>query len=112
VTRVEQGAPIGPGLYSTGELGGIEQSLVVEHDGQAVVVAGCSHPGVRTILRAASKFGRVSVLLGGLHGFNDFRLIEDLDRICPAHCTRYLGEIGRRYPEKTLAAGAGRVMEI
>ncbi|MBC2711386.1 MAG: MBL fold metallo-hydrolase [Desulfosarcina sp.] len=110
VTRVGSGVKIGEGLYSTGELGGIEQSLVIEKDERAVVVAGCSHPGVDAILNAASGIGKVAMLIGGLHGFNDFHLIEDLDHICPAHCTQYIEEIKHRYPDKYIAAGAGRII--
>jgi 7,8-dihydropterin-6-yl-methyl-4-(beta-D-ribofuranosyl)aminobenzene 5'-phosphate synthase len=112
VTIVEKEMKIGEGIYSTGELGGIEQSLVIERDGRAVIVAGCSHPGVAAIITAASGIGKVVMLIGGLHGFKDFYLIDDLERICPAHCTRYIEEIKRRYPDKYLAAGAGRIIEL
>ena len=43
-------------VYSTGELDGIEQSLVVKTEDGYFVVAGCSHPGVGPILAAASRF--------------------------------------------------------
>jgi len=98
--------------YSTGQLAGIEQSLVIRQHDRAVVVAGCSHPGVGAILEAASRFGTVTTLIGGLHGFNDFSLLAPLEAVCPAHCTQYLDEIKQRYPEKTLAAGAGRVLDM
>jgi hypothetical protein len=41
-----------------------------------------------------------------------FSLIDRLDAICPAHCTRSIGEIKRRYPDKCLAAGASRVVDV
>jgi 7,8-dihydropterin-6-yl-methyl-4-(beta-D-ribofuranosyl)aminobenzene 5'-phosphate synthase len=98
--------------YSTGQLAGIEQSLVIRQQDRAVVVAGCSHPGVGAILEAASRFGTVTTLIGGLHGFNEFSLLDPLETVCPAHCTQHIDEIKQRYPEKALAAGAGRVIEI
>jgi 7,8-dihydropterin-6-yl-methyl-4-(beta-D-ribofuranosyl)aminobenzene 5'-phosphate synthase len=98
--------------YSTGQLAGIEQSLVIRQQDRAVVVAGCSHPGVGAILEAASRFGTVTTLIGGLHGFNEFSLLDPLETVCPAHCTQHIDEIKQRYPEKTLAAGAGRVLEV
>lgn len=112
VVAVKDPTEIFENMYSTGQLGGLEQSLVIRRNDRAVVIAGCSHPGVDTIIRAASRFGRVSTLIGGLHGFDDFPLIDRLDAICPAHCTRHIEEIKRRYPGKYLAAGAGRVVAV
>ncbi len=98
--------------YSTGQLSGLEQSLVIQRNDRTVVIAGCSHPGVNNVITAASRFGKVSTLIGGLHGFNEFSLIDQLETICPAHCTRYIDEIKRRYPDKYLAAGAGSIVKI
>lgn len=98
--------------YSTGQLAGIEQSLVIRRHDRAVVIAGCSHPGVGAILNAASRFGPVTTLIGGLHGFSEFSLLDPLEAVCPAHCTQYIDEIKRRYPGKYMPAGAGRVLEI
>jgi 7,8-dihydropterin-6-yl-methyl-4-(beta-D-ribofuranosyl)aminobenzene 5'-phosphate synthase len=103
---------ISPHFWSTGELASGEQSLVVKSSQGLVVICGCSHPGVGAILRAASQFGRVSALVGGLHGFKEFELLADLDLICPCHCTQYKSEIMRLYPETTVEGGAGKVLEI
>ncbi len=99
-------------LFSTGELRGAEQSLVVKTAGGLVVICGCAHPGVGTILAAASQFGRVSGLVGGLHGFKEFELLADLTLICPCHCTQYILEIMRLYPQTAVGGGAGTVLEI
>jgi len=99
-------------VYSTGELKNIEQSLVVKEGDHVTVIAGCSHPGVREILKAASAFGRVNSLVGGLHGFDDFKLIEDLDNICPTHCSQHIPEIATGYPEKYIKGGAGKVIQL
>jgi 7,8-dihydropterin-6-yl-methyl-4-(beta-D-ribofuranosyl)aminobenzene 5'-phosphate synthase len=98
--------------YSTGQLAGIEQSLVIRQQDRAVVIAGCSHPGVGAILEAASRFGPVATLIGGLHGFSEFSLLDTLEAVCPAHCTQYIDEIKQRYPGKYMPAGAGRVLEM
>ena len=110
--RISEPLRIHDNIFSTGELVNEEQSLVIKDEEDIVVIAGCSHPGVKQILLAASQFGRVRTLIGGLHGFNDFDLIENLDRICPTHCTRYKSEIASRYPEKYIPGGAGQVIEI
>ena len=99
-------------IFSTGELGGMEQSLVVKTGKGLVVIDGCSHPGVGNILKAASKFGRVYALIGGLHGFREFDLLKDLKLVCPCHCTQFKQEIKSLYPEKYIDGGAGRVIEI
>jgi 7,8-dihydropterin-6-yl-methyl-4-(beta-D-ribofuranosyl)aminobenzene 5'-phosphate synthase len=99
-------------FFSTGELKGGEQSLVVKSKGGLVVICGCSHPGVGTILEAASQFGRVSALIGGLHGFQEYELLADLELVCPCHCTQHQAEIMARYPETVVSGGVGKVLEI
>jgi 7,8-dihydropterin-6-yl-methyl-4-(beta-D-ribofuranosyl)aminobenzene 5'-phosphate synthase len=112
VVAVKDPTEIFENVYSTGQLGGLEQSLVLRQEDRTVVIVGCSHPGVGTIISAASRFGKVTTLIGGLHGFNQFSLIDRLDCVCPAHCTRHIDEIKRQYPDKYLAAGAGSMVEI
>lgn len=112
VVRVQSPCGLSKNFFSTGELKGVEQSLVVKQDGGLVVICGCSHPGVRVILEAASRFGRVLALVGGLHGFKEFDLLADLNLICPCHCTQHKGEIMARYPETAVSGGAGKVIEI
>ncbi len=113
IIRIREPQEIAKNLYSTGELKQIEQSLVIRLDNDEVaVVAGCSHPGVKEIVRAASRFGNVTTLIGGLHGFQDFELIDDLKRICPTHCTQHIREISTRYPEKVIPGGAGKVIVL
>jgi 7,8-dihydropterin-6-yl-methyl-4-(beta-D-ribofuranosyl)aminobenzene 5'-phosphate synthase len=99
-------------FFSTGELPGAEQSLVVKTEKGLAVICGCSHPGVGTILEAASRFGRVLALIGGLHGFKEYEVLENLALICPCHCTQHQAEIMARYPETAVSGGAGRVLEI
>jgi 7,8-dihydropterin-6-yl-methyl-4-(beta-D-ribofuranosyl)aminobenzene 5'-phosphate synthase len=112
VTRVGQPMPICESMYTTGELAGIEQSLVLETGSGIVVVAGCSHPGVVPILDAASRYGTVSGLVGGLHGFSDIDRLEGLSLICPCHCTQRKSEIAHAFPAQTRKCGAGLVLEL
>jgi 7,8-dihydropterin-6-yl-methyl-4-(beta-D-ribofuranosyl)aminobenzene 5'-phosphate synthase len=112
VVRVETPVEVFKDIYSTGQLGGMEQSLFIRKNGGVIVVTGCSHPGVGNIVTAASQFGPVKTVIGGLHGFSDFALIDPLETICPAHCTQHIDAIRKRYPDKYMAAGAGRILEI
>ena len=99
------------GIYSTGQLENIEQSLCVETAKGIVIVAGCSHPQMKNILTRASQFGEVYGIVGGLHG-TKARALEGLSLICPTHCTQHKTEIKRRYPEQYVKGGAGRVIEV
>ena len=111
VIRAREPLKISEDFFSTGELPCGEQSLVVKTEKGLAVICGCSYPGVGTILKAASRFGRVAALIGGFHGFQEYELLADLALVCPCHCTRHKAEIFRRYPETTVRGGAGRVLE-
>ncbi|HDI06680.1 MAG TPA: MBL fold metallo-hydrolase [Candidatus Aenigmarchaeota archaeon] len=99
-------------IFSTGELEGIEQSLCVKTEKGIVVIVGCSHPKLENILKVASQFGKVYALIGGLHGFKDFDLLNDLKLVCPCHCTQHKSEIKSLYSEKYVEGGAGKIIEI
>ncbi len=112
VIYVEKPAKMRDHFYSTGLLKNIEHSLVVETDKGLVIVVGCSHPGVENILNAARKLGNPYALIGGLHGFDAFEMLEPLSLICPTHCTQYIAEIRSVYPNKYIDGGVGAVIEI
>ena len=112
VISVKEPLRIHGNISSTGELSRIEQSLVVKTEKGLVVIAGCSHPGVGPILEAASQFGKVYALIGGLHGFREFDRVRDLGVICPTHCSQYKSQIKSLYPEKYTEDGVGRIIEI
>jgi 7,8-dihydropterin-6-yl-methyl-4-(beta-D-ribofuranosyl)aminobenzene 5'-phosphate synthase len=111
---IKVGGPLAifEGVFSTGELRNVEQSLLVETDTGLAVIVGCSHPGVGTILERASRFGTPSALIGGLHGFSDLELLRGLDLVCPAHCTQHKSRIEARFPESYVKGGVGRVIEL
>ena len=68
--------------------------------------------GVKKILKAGARFGKVRALVGGLHGFKQFALLNPLEKVCPTHCTRYIEHIKRLYPGKYVEGGAGKIIEI
>ncbi len=117
VIRISKPIKLHDGIYSTSELKGIEYdlteiSLAVETQKGIVVVVGCSHPLVATILDDASQWGNVHAILGGLHGFNDFEKVKNLDLICATHCTKHKSELKSLYPDAFIDGGAGRIIEI
>lgn len=112
VTPVMQPIQIAKDVFSTGELKGVEQSLALSTDKGIVVVAGCSHPGVGTIIDTVSQFGRLYGIIGGLHGFSDFDRLRGLSLICPCHCTQYKSELRCLFPKQYIACGAGLELEL
>ncbi len=99
-------------LFTTGELQGIEQSLIIPTSKGLMLFVGCSHPDMKQILSAAATFGPLYGILGGLHGFDQYELFESLKFICPTHCTQHLREIKERFTEKVFPGGVGQVFEF
>ncbi|MCD6300185.1 MAG: MBL fold metallo-hydrolase [Dehalococcoidales bacterium] len=112
ITRVKQPLEIRQGVFTTGELGGMEQSLAINTKRGLLVVVGCSHPGVGNILDAASAFGKIYGIIGGFHGFHHFDRLKPLPLICPCHCTQYKSEIMRLFPQQCIKCGGGLVIEL
>jgi len=112
VIHVAKATQLYENVYSTGELLNIEQSLIVRISKGLVIIAGCSHSGIENILKTSAQFGKPYALIGGFHGFNQFDLLEDLDVVCPTHCTQYIAQIKSLYPEKYIQGGAGKIIEI
>lgn len=99
-------------VFSTGEIDHMEQSMAVTTDKGVVLIVGCSHPRMDRILKAASQFGKVYAIIGGMHGFSDFELFQDFELICPAHCTQHTKAIKSLYPEKYIDGGVGQIIEF
>jgi len=99
-------------IFSTGELEGIEQSTGVITEKGIVLIVGCSHPYMGTILDTAKRFGKIYAIIGGMHGFSEFELFKDINLICPTHCTQHKKELKEIYPQKYIEGGAGRIIEI
>ena len=111
VVEVENALRLYEGIYSTGELEKIEQSLCIETEKGIIIIAGCSHPAMAHMISAASQFGKVYGIIGGLHG-NRPESLKDFDLICSTHCTQYKREIRALYPERYIEGGVGRVIDI
>ncbi|MGC9307369.1 MAG: MBL fold metallo-hydrolase [Thermoplasmatota archaeon] len=112
---VDDPCRIADGVYSTGRLSGSpvdEQSLLLRCGERWYVLTGCSHPGVAAILEAAGEHGRVDGIIGGLHGFDRYRLLEGMSLVCPTHCTRHIGQIRQRFHVQHVEGGVGRVISL
>ncbi len=110
-TGVPEPTQLHEGIYSTGELEGIEQSFIVETGRGLMMLVGCSHPRMEHILSTASQFGDVFGIVGGLHGTQPESL-KGLALICATHCTRHKSKIKQLYPKAYREGGAGTVIDV
>lgn len=130
VDSVVQVAP-GVSLLSTvsktpGTLELRELSLAVSTPEGLMVLVGCSHPGIETILEASRAVGNhVHVIFGGLHlvttadsaisriaaSLHDRWTVDD---VAPGHCTGEpaFAALKRLYGDHYLYAGLGTVIDL
>jgi 7,8-dihydropterin-6-yl-methyl-4-(beta-D-ribofuranosyl)aminobenzene 5'-phosphate synthase len=99
-------------IFLTGELDKREQSMAIKTEKGLVLIIGCGHPGVRKIIDSISKFGNVYAIIGGLHGFNEFEILHNIEKVCPSHCTIYKEKIKMLYPDKYIKGGVGEIFEF
>jgi 7,8-dihydropterin-6-yl-methyl-4-(beta-D-ribofuranosyl)aminobenzene 5'-phosphate synthase len=128
VVEVGMGQPIGEAVYTTGELGSSirEQALVVTIPQGLVIITGCAHPGVVSIVeRAIALFNKpVYLVLGGFHlGDKSETQLESIlsafrrlgvEQVAPCHCTgeRAIQMFKDEYGDDFIEAGAGRVIVV
>lgn len=101
-----------PDIFLTGELGKREQSLAIASEKGLILIIGCGHPNLHNIINAISRFGKVYAIVGGLHGFQEFEILERIEKICPTHCTVHKEKIKELYPEKYMDGGVGKVFRF
>lgn len=128
VTEVKDSLKICKDVYSTGQMGrGIkEESLVVKTTKGLVVVTGCAHPGIVSIVQKAKEMieDEVYLVVGGFHlsGAGEGKLNkiiqqfkeEGVKKVAPCHCS---GDLTRKlfkkaYGEDFIAAGVGRKIVV
>jgi len=114
IVEVEEEETVCDDVFTTGELGLFtkEQSLIIETEKGVVVVTGCSHPGLESILAKAKKFGRVYGVIGGFHGFSKLGLLKEMSLIVPCHCTARKKEILNLYPKTSVRCSAGFTIRV
>lgn len=100
------------GVYSSGEINGIEQSLAVETEKGLLVITGCSHPPMTKILSSFKNFGKITSIAGGFHDFSEFQLFSEMELISAMHCTGKIKEIKRIYPQQFTSGGVGKVIRL
>jgi 7,8-dihydropterin-6-yl-methyl-4-(beta-D-ribofuranosyl)aminobenzene 5'-phosphate synthase len=128
VVEVHEAIEISDGVYTTGEMGAgiIEQALVVKTTKGLVVVTGCAHPGIATMVRWAKEVGRdeIYLVLGGFHlgGVSEAEIKEiiadfrrlGVQKVAPCHCTgdNASGLFRDAYREDFIQNGVGTVLVL
>ncbi|MDD4127546.1 MAG: MBL fold metallo-hydrolase [Methanomicrobium sp.] len=100
-----------PGIFSTGPLGDdvTEQSVAVKTGDGFVVISGCSHPHIETVLCSVRQKGKVAGVIGGLHDVSDSDIgsLSGISYLAPSHCTKRLLDIKSAYTNNFRNAGLG-----
>ena len=112
IVKVRESLEISKGIWSTGELAGVEQSLVVGTPKGNVIICGCSHPGLDIIIEKAKKFGNIYGVIGGFHGFSKLEVLEGISLIAPCHCTTNKLNILQKFPETAKKCRTGIIFEV
>ena len=117
-------------VHSTGEMSAPgsrlkEQSLIIETPKGLIIVTGCAHPGIASIVRKAAELleKKVHLVLGGFHlrGYRDEEtrsVIKELkeigvEKVGPSHCTgdRPIRLFREAWGDDFLDLGCGAVYE-
>jgi 7,8-dihydropterin-6-yl-methyl-4-(beta-D-ribofuranosyl)aminobenzene 5'-phosphate synthase len=103
-----------------------ELSLVIRTPEGLVLVVGCSHPGIETILEATRAWGgHVHLIFGGLHLVTSpdtaitrittaIHDVWQVDQVAPGHCTGEpaFAALKRLFGMRYVYAGLGTVTEL
>lgn len=118
-------------LYSSGPMVGkfrgmkvYEHSLIVKTVNGPVVIVGCAHPGIETVVKKAGGLigESVSFTIGGFHlcGKDEDEIQEVVEavhplteRVMPAHCTgKKATELFRKaFGDGFIECGVGKILE-
>jgi len=128
VANVKKPIKICKDVYSTGELGDFikEESLVIKTSKGLIIITGCAHPKIITIVKKAKEMLKsdVYLVLGGFHlcwmSLSKVKKIingvkkEGVDKVAPCHCS---GDIARKQFKKVygtdfILVGVGKTITI
>lgn len=128
VIEVSPGQMITEGVFTTGAMGQdiVEQALVIQAEEGLVIITGCAHPGIVSIVEKVQYLFSepIDLVMGGFHlrGASqediDFIVSEfqrlKVGRVAPSHCTgeKAIASFVSQYGDNCLQAGVGKVIRI
>lgn len=94
VVEVSEVQKVFDNVYTTGELGEKikEQSLVLHSKKGNIILTGCAHPGLESIVQKSREFGDIYAVIGGFHD-SDVDILKGIPLIVPCHCSQKVEEI-------------------
>jgi 7,8-dihydropterin-6-yl-methyl-4-(beta-D-ribofuranosyl)aminobenzene 5'-phosphate synthase len=125
---VDEPCDILPGLQSTGQLFGVkdEQGLVVNGTQSSLLITGCAHPGIASMVQRAhdTAFKPLKMVIGGFHLashpvadieqiIQTFQSLE-ITHVAPSHCTGEQADsmFKTAYGDRCLPLGVGRTLSL
>jgi 7,8-dihydropterin-6-yl-methyl-4-(beta-D-ribofuranosyl)aminobenzene 5'-phosphate synthase len=111
-------------IRTTGELGTaiVEQALIIEARHGLIVLTGCAHPGIVEMVREATPYGAVYLVMGGFH-LADHSVAEvqgviaelkrlGVQQVAPSHCTgdRAIEQFHQEFGTGFIPVGAGAIL--
>jgi 7,8-dihydropterin-6-yl-methyl-4-(beta-D-ribofuranosyl)aminobenzene 5'-phosphate synthase len=128
IVKISGPTEIAEGVYVTGGMGvgTVEQAMVLDTPAGLVVITGCSHPGIVSIVAKTKEIldKEIYLVLGGFHlaDFSDKQVMEIIDGLkklgvkkCAAtHCTgdRAIRLFKEAFGGDYITAGTGCVLAI
>ena len=129
IMEVKKAREILPGFFTTGELEGIlpEQAALLKTSAGTVVITGCAHPGIVSIVETAKKIlpkDDIALVMGGFHLLDDsdddiLQMIarfkdKDVRYAAASHCSgeRARNLFAREYGDHFIYLGAGSVITL
>lgn len=118
INKFEILSKISQNLASTGcfkESGPIgEQALLIRYgsNSETLLIVGCLHPGLKPFINFNRTFGRVTTLLGGIHGFNDVAYLKttEIRNLYLGHCTQNYALFQHNHTFNTQNLTVGKVI--
>lgn len=128
IVAVKEAQAIAPGVLSTGDLGSAihEQALILDTPRGLIVVTGCAHPGIVSIVEKAAGVGKKNVwmVLGGFHLLETspadvekviarFRELG-VQRVGATHCTgdAAIAMFKKAFGQNFVELGVGRKVDL
>ena len=114
VCEISTEMEINSGMFVTACLGTTKKeiSLAVKTSKGLILVTGCAHPGLDSIINKAGDLGNIRGVIGGFHNFDKLNALRGMEIIVPCHCTKMANEIKSQYPDNTQLSFAGLEIEI
>lgn len=113
ITDVSEAKKIHENIYTTGELGDKikEQSLVLLSKKGNIILTGCAHPGLESIIQKSREFGDIYAVIGGFHDSN-IDILDGIPLVMPCHCSEKIEEIKIKMPGSFRQCKAGCSLKI